>query len=156
MTKWRRIRFQPNLPLGENFQRVTACPEHITLARQAAKDGMVLLKNDQHILPFQAGTRLALFGVGTFVTARGPVEGGPRKPNPALTLSVMHETDPTLTPSECVFVGDSNIDIETAKNVGMYSVGVSWGYRSPELLRELGAERILSNGREIAELADLV
>ena len=44
MEKWIRARFQPNLPL-EDGTRVTACPEHIALSRQAAEEGMVLLKN---------------------------------------------------------------------------------------------------------------
>ena len=46
MTKWQRILYQPNLPLGENGQRVTACKEHIKLSKDAAKEGMVLLKNN--------------------------------------------------------------------------------------------------------------
>ena len=71
MEKWTRIRFQPNLPLGENGQRVTACQEHITLARNAAKEGMVLLKNENQMLPFAKGTKLALFGIGTFDYVKG-------------------------------------------------------------------------------------
>ena len=38
MTKWRRILYQPNLPLGENGKRVTACPENIRLSKNAAKE----------------------------------------------------------------------------------------------------------------------
>ena len=71
MTKWRRIRYQPNLPLGEAGKRVTACPEHIELSKNAAKEGMVLLKNDQKVLPFAKGTKLALFGTGTFDYVKG-------------------------------------------------------------------------------------
>ena len=56
MTKWGRILYQPNLPLGENGQRVTACDAHIALAKNAAKEGMVLLKNEQQVLPFAKGT----------------------------------------------------------------------------------------------------
>ena len=71
MGKWQRINYQPNLPLGENGQRVTACVEHITLSRNAAKEGMVLLKNEQCILPFRKGTKVALFGKGTFDYVKG-------------------------------------------------------------------------------------
>lgn len=60
--KWQRARFQPNTPLGDDGQKVTACREHRTLSRQAAKEGMVLLKNDGGLLPFVKGTRLAVFG----------------------------------------------------------------------------------------------
>ena len=71
MTKWRRIKYHPNLPLGENGQRVTACPEHIELSKNAAKEGMVLLKNKGNILPFASGTKLALFGIATFDYVKG-------------------------------------------------------------------------------------
>ena len=71
MGKWQRIKFQLNLPLGENGQRVTACAKHIALSKNAAKEGMVLLKNDGAVLPFQKGTRLALFGKGTFDYVKG-------------------------------------------------------------------------------------
>jgi len=71
MGKWQRIKFQPNLPLGENGQRVTACEEHILLSKNAAKEGMVLLKNEGGVLPFAKGTRLALFGKGTFDYVKG-------------------------------------------------------------------------------------
>ena len=71
MTKWRRILYHPNLPLGENGQRVTACAEHIELSKNAAKEGMVLLKNSGELLPFAKGTKLALFGIGTFDYVKG-------------------------------------------------------------------------------------
>ena len=71
MSKWQRIKYQPNLPLGKNGQRVTACAEHIALSKNAAKEGMVLLKNEQRVLPLQKGTRLALFGKGSFDYVKG-------------------------------------------------------------------------------------
>ena len=46
MGKWQRSFYQPNLPLGKDGQRVTACKEHILLSKEAAKEGMVLLKNE--------------------------------------------------------------------------------------------------------------
>ena len=71
MTRWRRIQYQPNLPLGADGKHVTACPEHIELSKNAAKEGMVLLKNDGKLLPFSKGTRLALFGISTFDYVKG-------------------------------------------------------------------------------------
>lgn len=71
MGKWQRAFFQPNLPLGENGRRVTACKEHISLSKNAAKEGMVLLKNENHFLPLSKGTRLALFGKGTIDYVKG-------------------------------------------------------------------------------------
>ena len=51
MTKWRRILYQPNLPLGENGKRVTACAEHIDLSKNAAKEGMVPVSYTHLTLP---------------------------------------------------------------------------------------------------------
>ena len=51
MDKWVRERFLPNLPLGEGGTRVTASKEHIRISREAAMEGMVLLKNDGGVLP---------------------------------------------------------------------------------------------------------
>ena len=61
-TKWQRIRYMPVTPLGQDGRRITACPEHIALAREAACEGMVLLKNEDKLLPLQKGTKIALFG----------------------------------------------------------------------------------------------
>ncbi len=71
MKKWTRILYHPNLPLGEDGRRVTACNEHIALSKCAAKEGMVLLKNDKSVLPLGKGTKLALFGKGTFDYVKG-------------------------------------------------------------------------------------
>ena len=65
MDKWRRIKYQPNQPLYPGRDRVTAGREHIALSRQAAGEGMVLLKNDNNVLPLARGERVALFGKGS-------------------------------------------------------------------------------------------
>ena len=43
MEKWVRAYYQPNLPLGEDGRKVTACVEHLALARKAGTEGMVLV-----------------------------------------------------------------------------------------------------------------
>ena len=45
MDKWTRALYQPGLPLGENGERLTGSKRHIELSKEAAKEGMVLLKN---------------------------------------------------------------------------------------------------------------
>lgn len=62
MNKWQRASYQPNLPLGKDGQRVTACEEHRRLSKEAAKEGMVLLKNEGGLLPLEKGSKVALFG----------------------------------------------------------------------------------------------
>lgn len=71
MGKWMRAFYQPVLPMGKDGQRLTAGKEHITLSKEAAKEGMVLLKNERGTLPFGKGSRLALFGKGTVDYVKG-------------------------------------------------------------------------------------
>ena len=71
MNRWQRSLFQPNLPAGENGERVTACKAHIELSKNAAKEGMVLLKNDRDVLPLKKGAKVALFGKGSFDYVKG-------------------------------------------------------------------------------------
>lgn len=71
MERWIRARFQPGIPLGKDGRRVTAGPEHIALSRRAAREGMVLLKNENGTLPLRRGCRIALFGKATIDYVKG-------------------------------------------------------------------------------------
>ena len=70
MDKWTRVKFQPNLPL-EPGRYVTASKEHIALSKEAAQEGMVLLKNEKNLLPLKEGSKIALFGKGSFDYVKG-------------------------------------------------------------------------------------
>ncbi len=71
MGKWQRVSYLPNLPLGENGERVTACKAHRELSKNAAKEGMVLLKNEEKLLPFVKGAKIAVFGKASFDYVKG-------------------------------------------------------------------------------------
>ena len=60
--KWQRPRYMPCFPLGDNQSRITECERHIQLSRRAAAEGSVLLKNENNVLPFEKGTKVAIFG----------------------------------------------------------------------------------------------
>lgn len=62
MQKWNRFQYLPVRPLGKDGRMVTGSSEHIRLSRTAAAEGMVLLKNEKHLLPLRKGSRVALFG----------------------------------------------------------------------------------------------
>ena len=61
-SKWQRVRYMIAAPLGEGRKYMTTCDAHIQLAREAACEGMVLLKNENALLPFSCSTKLAVFG----------------------------------------------------------------------------------------------
>lgn len=64
MEKWTRFLYQPCLPLGEDGRRITGSREHIALSKQAATEGMVLVKNQKGALPLAKGEKIAVFGKG--------------------------------------------------------------------------------------------
>ena len=71
MEKWIRARYLPGIPLGADGRRVTAGKEHAALSRRAAREGMVLLKNEEGALPLRRGCRVALFGKATADYVKG-------------------------------------------------------------------------------------
>ena len=72
-----------------------------------------------------------------------------RKPNPSALLSMMERLN--ATPSQTVYVGDSEVDIQTAKNAGVNCISVSWGFKKKEFLKEQGASVIVDSVEELLE-----
>jgi phosphoglycolate phosphatase len=65
----------------------------------------------------------------------------PKKPDPAGALLISDTLG--ISPANMVYMGDSDVDMMTAKRAGMFAVGVLWGFRSGEELRANGAEVLL-------------
>ena len=90
------------------------------------------------------------FFPGVFDVIRGKVDGVPVKPDPAGLALVMNalgaETATTL------YVGDSNVDMETAKNGNLVSCGVTWGFRGRQELEEAGAVHLADTAEELQAL----
>ncbi len=76
----------------------------------------------------------------------------PLKPNPQIIRDIISIT--TFAADKILYVGDSGIDIETAKAAGVESVGVTWGFRSREELESAGADHIIDNALDILKLID--
>lgn len=95
-------------------------------------------------------------GKGIFLAAEGYRPDRPSKPDPAMAYAIMEiaseKLGETLTPDQCVYVGDSDVDYYTAKNAGMHPVSVSWGYRSHEFLKALGDQPVARNAEELWEI----
>lgn len=90
-----------------------------------------------------------LVPAGICKIARGQRPGVATKPDRAVSLALCEELG--AAPEHCALVGDSHIDMQTAKNAGFLAVGVSWGYR-PEVLREEGADHIVNRPEELLTL----
>lgn len=74
------------------------------------------------------------------------------QPKPDPTGSFYIADSFSVSPDEFIFVGDSNVDMKTAKNAGMYAVGVNWGYRSEKVLLDSGADVIVSRPKQISDI----
>ena len=92
---------------------------------------------------------VAEFFPGMFNAVAGERDGVRRKPAPDMGNEVMAALG--LTPDECVYVGDSEVDVETAANAKTACVCVSWGYRSAAALRAAGAKVIVDSTEELAD-----
>ena len=90
------------------------------------------------------------FEKGTFDICYGARDGVPLKPDPAPAFAVAAELG--LDCSECIYVGDTDVDMKTGKNAGFYTVGVLWGFRDRPELEENGADMIVSKPTEILNL----
>jgi len=91
-----------------------------------------------------------LFPQHAFNSVYGLRPGMPPKPDPSSVWELL--ADMGISPHEAVLMGDSEIDMETARNAGCYPLGVSWGFRSRDTLVSSGAARIIDKPGEITLL----
>ncbi len=85
-----------------------------------------------------------------FVHILGSHPQRPNKPDPAGALQIASAL--SLSPEECVYVGDTHTDMETSTAAGMFAVGVLWGFRTEKELKDAGAARILHKPSELLKL----
>ena len=91
----------------------------------------------------------AVFGKELFDCAQGQQEGVKRKPDPAGIYRILEKLGVSV--EDCVYVGDSEVDLETGKRAGVRTVSVGWGFRTRKELEDAGAGRILERTEELLE-----
>ena len=72
-----------------------------------------------------------------------------KKPAPDTVFQAMRELN--VKPENCIYIGDSEVDIQTAANAGIPCISVNWGFKSTEFLKENGAIQIVSTPKELTE-----
>ena len=87
-----------------------------------------------------------------FSIVLGAREGVPLKPDPTVPREMLHAMGGTA--NEAFYIGDSDVDILTARNAGMTSIGVAWGFRGIEELRAANADHIISVPAELATVVE--
>ena len=87
---------------------------------------------------------------GGFSHAAGEQIGIRRKPEPDMVLATLKELG--VSAEDAVYIGDSEVDMETAENSGLDLIMVDWGFRSRRFLEDLGAETIVSSCEQLEAL----
>ena len=134
--------------------------EHIDLYTrpyEGISEVLLTLQNEGYTLAvasnkFDSGTKQLvanLFPDICFKAIYGNREGFPLKPDAALLELIMKECD--ATPATTCMIGDSGVDIQTAKNARVRSIGCSWGFRPRTELEEYKADIIVNKPLEILE-----
>lgn len=90
------------------------------------------------------------FGQQLFQIILGQRENIPVKPDPAIVYDILQATG--IPKSQTLYVGDSGVDMQTARNSGLTSIGVTWGFRPREELEMNGACHISDHPEEIKKL----
>jgi phosphoglycolate phosphatase len=85
-----------------------------------------------------------------FAVVHGQQAGRPHKPDPASVLAVIAELGVGV--GECVLIGDSEVDVATARAAGMRGVGVSWGLRDVAIVIAAGPDHLVDTPAELAAL----
>lgn len=93
-----------------------------------------------------------LFNNWSFEAVIGQMDSIPRKPDP--TGAMMISKKMKVKTEEIVYLGDSGVDMETARSAGMLPVGVLWGFRDYTELKEHGAKFLINNPMEIVDIVD--
>lgn len=77
-------------------------------------------------------------------------KGVAKKPAPDTVFKALRELG--STPDRAVYVGDSEVDVKTAKNSGLPCVGVTWGFRNRQILNDEGANYIIDKPEQLVEI----
>ena len=119
------------------------------LVQRLHKDYKIgVLSNKQD--PFVKQLSAQVLAAGSYDAAQGVIPNHPTKPHAYLSEKIA--ADMGVATGECILVGDSDIDFLTAQNANMEHIGVTWGFRSEEFLREKGVTQIAHTPEELETL----
>lgn len=109
---------------------------------------LAILSNKAH--EFMAGVVEEHFSQWEFKAVFGARHSISPKPDPSTALEIAAIMN--IAPEEIAFLGDSDVDMQTASNASMYGIGAAWGFRSVEELQDNGAQIIIHHPIELLKL----
>jgi phosphoglycolate phosphatase len=138
---------------GRNWHQATRPYEGITRLvdmLRAAGTPMAVVSNKPHA--FTETCCRHFFPELPFDFVIGQQDGRPVKPDPYQALQAA--THLRMPPSDCLFLGDSGVDMETARQAGMFPVAALWGFRRRDELEAAGAAACITHPRELLKWMD--
>lgn len=131
-------------------ERTTIYPGIAELLDELTARGtpMAILSNKPH--PATLDCAAGMLGRWTWAAAAGHRDGVPKKPDAAPALQIAEELG--VPPRRCLFVGDTEVDMLTARNAGMTPIGVLWGFRDRSDLTDHGAAHLIESPRQLLDL----
>mgnify|MGYP002794593254 CR=1 FL=1 len=142
-----------------------AMPKYIELFRDGCTYGVTAFDGIKELLGYlkEKGCKIAVlsnkhqvnttkvvetvFGKNYFDVVMGQSDTCEKKPSPQGAWMIAEKFG--LKPEECLYFGDTDTDMKTGKNAGMDTVGVTWGFRSRQELKDNGAKYIVDEPKEI-------
>lgn len=91
-----------------------------------------------------------IFSEYKFKEVHGQKENVPKKPDPIAAINIANNLG--IPCEEVYFIGDTKVDMQTAKNANMKAIGVLWGFRGKEELLEFGADFLVAHPLEILDI----
>ncbi len=134
----------------ENSANLTKAYDGINELLYELKSRGVKLSVVSNKADFAVKTLVDAYFPDIFDCAVGEKEGVKRKPAPDTVFAVIDELN--VNKNEVVYVGDSDVDIETSKNAAIPCISVTWGFRDKEVLEKLCPEYIVDSPEEILNL----
>ena len=109
---------------------------------------LAVLSNKPHLQTLDVIS--SFFEADMFTYVQGQLDGIPRKPDPSAIWMIAEKLQVKI--GECIYVGDSEVDMQTANTAGVMSVGVTWGFRSRQVLEENGAKHTINHPEELISI----
>ena len=141
------LQFRKWYPVHSRIKTVpyTGIPE--ALAQLGKNYPVAVVSNKPH-----ESTKLLCDDFFPGVYALGQTPDCPRKPAPDMLRKAMKD----LGVDRCIYVGDSDIDLETARNAGVPCISVTWGFRDRDVLQAAGAEYFCNNPADLPRIVEQI
>ena len=134
---------------GDNTHPYQGIPELLTeLQRRGLTLVILSNKNDR----FTKVMVKKILPQWRFEIVQGALPDVPLKPDPAMALQIVKKL--RIAPEQFLYLGDTSTDMQTAVSSGMFPVGCTWGYRTPDELLQSGAKVLIDNPLDVFGIID--